>query len=342
MVAVTLPVLVAMLGLAADLGRIYTVRNELQAFADSAALAACYELDGTNAGLARARAVGATGPAAGAPANKWNFSNKTVTGAEVDFASSFAGPYEPYPATAENYRFVEVSAAVRIPLYFMGVLPGVSTDQQVSARAIAGQANDPTLGDGLAPFSPDAHNPAAPDFGFAPGQLYTLKWPPPGQRDKPQNFCPGDRNFTPAGGNSERGYIDVGQGDGNSSLHNAIVNNDYNLPQPMSPGAPVVMVDGNKNVPPAMEERFRQDTDQDSTTYAQYHGNGRRLLVVAVNDHQDPAHVAGFAVFFLPKNACGKSNVDPCCAEYVGPGLVSAKHKPAAGGGGLYKVKLFR
>jgi hypothetical protein len=342
MVAVTLPVLVAVLGLAADLGRIYTVRNELQSFADTAALAACYELDGTGAGLARARTAGAAGPGAGVAANKWDFSNKTVTGAEVGFATSIDGPFEAYPANAENYRFVQVRTAVRIPLYFMGALPGVSTDQQVSARAIAGQAAEPALGDGLAPFSPDAHNPAAPDFGFTKGEMYTLKWPPPGQRDNPQRLCSGDRGFTPGGGSSERGYIDVGQGEGNSALHDTIVNNDFNLEQPVTDGSPLTMVSGGKNVSPAVEERFHQDTDVISRTYSEYHGNGRRLLVVAVNDHQDAAHVAGFAVFFLRPGSCGNSNVDACCAEYVGPGLVSARHKPAADGGGLYKVKLFR
>lgn len=342
MVAVTLPVLVAMLGLAADLGRIYTVRNELQSFADAAAMAACYELDGTDTGLARARAAGMAGPGADTTPNKWDFSNKAVTGAEVRFAAAIEGPFEANPGTAEGYRFVQVRTAVRVPLYFMGVLPGVSTDQPVSARAIAGQGAEPSLGDGVAPFSPDAHDPADPDFGFVKGEKYTLKWPPPGLRDDPQRLCSGDRGFTPGGGAAERGYIDVGQGDGTSALHDAIVNNDFNLPQEFAEGAPLTMVDGNKHVGPSVEERFDQDSDQTSTTYAEYHGNGRRLIVVAVNDHQDAAHVAGFATFFVPPDACGNSNVTACCAEYVGPGLVSGRRRPAAVGGGLYKVKLFR
>ena len=341
LVVVSLPAMFGMLGLASDLGRLYIVKNELQAFVDSAALAASYELDGTTQGLNNAGAVASTGPVAGSVVNKWDFSTKTVTNVQSSFAQTFDGTYLPNPGTASGYRFVRVTVTAQVPLYFLGILPGVSGTQNVSATAVAGQGSETSVGEGGAPFSPDAHDPADPSFGFTLGQKYTLKWAPPGQRSKPGGSCPADVGFTPGGGSSDRGYIDIGQGNGNSALHEAIVNNDYNLAEPLIVGSIIDMVPGNKHVGPAVDERFNQDTDTSSSTYSTYNGNGRRLLVAPVNDGGDPARVVGFAGFFLPPDACGNNN-KPCCAEYVGPVLLSGKRKAAAASMGLYKVKLFR
>jgi hypothetical protein len=173
------------------------------------------------------------------------------------------------------------------------------------------------------------------------GQQYTLRWPPPGQRDKPAKTCAWDVGFTPAGGASDRGYINVGQGNGNSGLIDAIVNNGYYLPEGMHAGSAASMVSGQDHVGGALDIRFRQDTDQLANTYSEYDGNGRRLIIVAVNDHTDAAAVTGFALFFLPPDACGNSNVMPCCAEYVGPAVFGGK-RAGAGAAGLYKVRLFR
>jgi uncharacterized membrane protein len=41
MIAVSATLMTAMLGMAVDLGRMFIVKNELQTFADAAALAAC-------------------------------------------------------------------------------------------------------------------------------------------------------------------------------------------------------------------------------------------------------------------------------------------------------------
>lgn len=337
--AVCLPVLVAGTGLVVDAGRMMAAKAELQAFADAAALAAAAELDGTAAGLARARAVAVSGPSSGDSANRWNFATLDVNGALASFARAPSGPFEPAPATAVNYRFVRVAASGEVPLYFLPVLPGVRRRHTVAAHAVAGQARQTALGPGIAPFSPDAHDASDPNFGFTPGQRYTLKWPPDGHRN-PANLCSGDRDFVPAGGASDRGYLDVGQDGGNEGIHDAIVDNEFFLPKPIEIGSPVAMVTGNKHVGPAVDQRFAQDTDQLASDYAGYRGNGRRLLVVAVNDHTDAANIVGFALFFLPPLACGHGNVDACCAEYVGPALFAGRHA-AAGPPGLYVVKLF-
>lgn len=338
--AVCLPVMISAAGLVIDAGRLLAAKSELQAFADAAALAAASELDGTMAGLDRARAVALSGPVAGGASNRWQFSTQPVSGVRGEFARAPAGPFEAFPASASNYRFVRVAAGGEVSLYFLPILPGIGSRQPVRASAVAGQARQTSLGAGLAPFSPDAHDPSDPDFGFTPGEKYTLKWAPHGQR-KHGNVCPGDEDFEPAGGASDRGFLDLGQGNGNRALHNVIVNNDFYLPSPYSIGTLVDHVPGNKHVGPAMEERFGQDTDTSAASYAAYDGNGRRLLTVAVNDHTDPGRVIGFALFFMPPQACGTKNSDPCCAEYVGP-AVAGSRRAGAGEAGLYTVRLFQ
>jgi hypothetical protein len=302
-------------------------------------VAAAFELNGSAGGLAAAAAVAASGPGAGA--NLWDFGRKTVAGAVSSFAPSPAGPFEAAPASAAGIRFIRVSSGASVPLHFASLLPGVGQTAGVSASATAGQLAKNQMGNGLAPFSPDAHDPVDPHFGFTEGERYTLKWAPNGQRDKPGGSCSGDVGFDP-GGSSDRGYLDVGQGSGNSALRSAIVNNNFFLPNELVVGGPLpMMVPGEKNTNTAIAERFAQDTDVTSTTYSDYHGNGRRILIVVVNDH-DPGspRVAGFAAMFLPPDACGPNNTDPCCAEYIGPAVLGGDQRGGSTTGGTYAVEL--
>ena len=72
--------LLGVMGLVFDLGRIYIARNEAQVFTDAAAMAAAAKLDGTAAGLARAREA-----VAGIPM-RWNLGTKRFTGVVVEFS----------------------------------------------------------------------------------------------------------------------------------------------------------------------------------------------------------------------------------------------------------------
>ncbi len=47
MIALTTAVMFGMLGLAFDLGRVFIVKNELQAFVDASAMASCRMMDGS-------------------------------------------------------------------------------------------------------------------------------------------------------------------------------------------------------------------------------------------------------------------------------------------------------
>ena len=226
-----------------------------------------------------------------------------------------------------------------MPLYFLPVLPSAGPTKTVSATSIAGQLSRNSIGDGISPFSPDAHSLTDPNFGFTIGQQYTLRWPPPGKQGK--TGCAGDAGYSPAT-SSDRGYVDIGQGGGNSGLISAIVDNDYALSSPMTLGSTISMLTVQGSVSNAMQTRFNEDTDTTSTSFSSYTGNGRRVLVVPVNDGSDPAHLVGFAGFFVPPNACGSGNTSACCAEYIGPALEFANHAGGASSGGIYQVQLIR
>jgi hypothetical protein len=193
-------------------------------------------------------------------------------------------------------------------------------------------------------------------FNFIVGKKYTLRWPPPGQRDKPANWCEGDKeaNFISPDPSSERGFIDIGKmpGSGGSSyIRQAIVDNVQT--HPLRIGEPVVHVAGNRGTESsALQERVRQDTDEYSETWAEYRsnklagkrvGNGRRVVFVPVNNPYDGDRIVDFAAFMLPTESevCGTSNVAPCCAEYIGSGLLFGK--PAAADKiGVYYTRLLR
>jgi hypothetical protein len=326
--------LLAMVGLATDLMRLYVARTELQIFLDEAALAASFELDGTSQGIARAQTVALAGP--GTTPNRWYFGTQRVSGVRAEFAAAVGGPYLASPPSPAGQRFVKVSVAATVNLYFLPLVPGIWSAQTVNASSIAGQSRIFDMGDGLSPFSPDAHDPADANFGFTPGQLYTIRWPAPGGGKK--ESCSGDVGYTPLG-SSDRGYVDVGQGTGNSGLTDAIVDNDYFLPQPLTIGSTLNMVTGQKNVAASIQTRFTQDTDVSAPDFAAYHGNGRRLLTVPVNDGNSPAAVDGFGLFFLPPNSCGIKNSEPCCAEYVGAAVIGSVRN-GAGTPGIYQVQL--
>jgi Flp pilus assembly protein TadG len=337
--AVAITLICAGLALAIDITRIYITKSELQAFADLAATAAAYELDGTTSGIATARSVAQSGFAASRPVARWNFGSTLVSQPTVEFSKTFNGTYTANPVSAPDYLFVRVTVTQASPILFATILPGVASNITITAAATSGQAVQTSLGDGLAPFSPDAHNPADRNFGFVRGLQYTLRWPPPGKRN---SLCTGDVGFPPAGGSGDRGYIDVGQGTGNSAIVGAVVNNDFFLPLPMTIGTVLSTLTGGKSVTDAVQQRLLQDTDTTSTTYSQYTGNGRRVVTVAVNAHDDPGTVTGFGAFLLPPNPCGLKNTDPCCGEYIGAALEFADHPGASSGGGLFAVKLFQ
>src|SRR5580658_8927587 len=76
----TMLLLLAVIGMAFDMGRIYIARNEAQVFADAAAMTAAAKLDGTPSGVARARDAVAHLPM------RWNLGTEPFTGVVIEFS----------------------------------------------------------------------------------------------------------------------------------------------------------------------------------------------------------------------------------------------------------------
>lgn len=68
--------------MAFDLGRVYITRNEAQLFTDAAALAAAKNLDGTAAGVERAKA------AVSSLRNRWKLGTESFSGVKLEFSEN--------------------------------------------------------------------------------------------------------------------------------------------------------------------------------------------------------------------------------------------------------------
>lgn len=105
--AVGMLLMLATLGMAFDFGRIYIARNEAQVFTDAAALTAAVKLDGTSAGLEKAREAVAKLP------GRWNLGTQEFKGVTVEFSAD-GKKWEPSPAEAAYVRVTAPSNDVEI------------------------------------------------------------------------------------------------------------------------------------------------------------------------------------------------------------------------------------
>jgi uncharacterized membrane protein len=101
--SITMLLLLAVMGLAFDLGRIYIARNEAQVFTDAAAMAAASKLDGTQAGLGRARDAVAHVPM------RWNLGTQEFRGVVVEFSAD-GSRWEKDPRDAASVTQARVTA----------------------------------------------------------------------------------------------------------------------------------------------------------------------------------------------------------------------------------------
>src|ERR1700733_9712432 len=83
---IVLAILLGLAGVGIDIGRMYVIQSELQAFSDAAALNAALQLDGTEPGLARARQA-ASEFAKGPHAMKWDLGAQPITDIKTSFDS---------------------------------------------------------------------------------------------------------------------------------------------------------------------------------------------------------------------------------------------------------------
>jgi uncharacterized membrane protein len=101
--SITMLLLLAVMGLAFDVGRIYIARNEAQVFTDAAAMAAASKLDGTKAGVELARDAVARVPM------RWNLGTQEFKGVVVEFSAD-GSKWEKDPGDASSITQARVTA----------------------------------------------------------------------------------------------------------------------------------------------------------------------------------------------------------------------------------------
>ncbi len=353
--------MLASMGLAVDVGRLFIVKNELQTFADASAIAACQQLDGTLTGITEAHKVALVGPLGNTLPNAWNFNTATVSTVTDTYADSFSGTYDSYAtgsgSATNSYRFISVKAQATLPLYFLRVIPGLPTVQVVDAVATAGQQASSAVGNGgLQPFLPDAHDATdTRNFGFRPNVAYTMKWGD-GSRN---TSCAGDVGFNNPNPSSQHGFVDLGQGNGNSSLRGVIVYGGYpnasSTPSSVYSGMFLEGVPGNRgsSIFDALQERSNQDPDQTSMTWAAYQaadlGNNRRVITMPIGDPatwtgngNGTQKVIGFGNFLLLPEDMYEGSSGAICAIYIGPGSLNNLSSGGTDGTKIYTTMMYR
>lgn len=356
LIALSAFVMVGSLGLVFDAGQMFILKNELQTFADASAMASVSKLDGTQTGVQNANAVATAGPLGTVKPNGYNFDTITISNVTTGFASTFTGTYDNY-ATANStptntYRFVSVTATQNLNLSFMPVLQAASSIP-ISAKAIAGQqAVSDVTNAGLVPFAPDAHNASdTTNFGFVPGQEYSLKW------GNGYTNCPGDAGFPDPLAPSGHGFVNIGQGNATSAIRQAIdyggFPNSSSTPSTLYAGEDLDQDPGNKgsSIFDAVAARSEQDPDQTDTTIAAYEAsllagtaNGRRIVTAPIlnpatwtgNGNNANALMIGFGNFLLDPGATIEGSSGPICATYIGPADING-----VGSGGSDGTKIY-
>ncbi len=131
---IVLVILMAFAGLGVDIGRMYVIKSELQAFADAAALNAAMQLDDTE----RARTAAAQ-LASGPNAMKWDMGTQPIENITVSFAKGDAVPdpnsWEEKPSTNDRH-FVRVVASAAAPLIFLRAFQSMSFSAGKTAESV--------------------------------------------------------------------------------------------------------------------------------------------------------------------------------------------------------------
>ena len=360
--ALTTAGVLAVVGLAVDIGRMLIAKSETQVYCDAAAVAAAMTLDGTATGINHA------GSAVAASPNKWSFGTVAVSSPAVTFATSATGPWVANPNPATGYGYVQVSATVSVPLYFLLLVTGQSSFALTSA-SVAGQSPITSLSQGLAPYTAVSTNGNGPNFGLVSGKSYTIHWPTfngnrsgcgPGNPSRCFNSspCPDDSAASLLAVVDNWGSQYHGYWGSNSASQIAAEVLDTVQLAPLALGTNIapLLTPGNKQSEAGyLDQRASQDTDTSDSTPATYLANsshnGRRLLPVAVVDPVDSTHtnVVGYGQFLLsangsPSNYYKKSTNgnSPYCATYVGPYNIGGTGQGVGGSTGATWVRLLQ
>lgn len=161
--------LIGFAGLAVDIGQAIVQRNEVQAAADSCALAAALELNGGSDAPARAASAGAF--LSGRNRQRFQAASALLPAASVTFSSQPSGPFVAAGSiSGANAVYVRCSGSISgVASQFMAAT-GIS-NFQVRASATAG--NVPSMATCSAPMAL-ASRGTGTNFGFTPGDVASL------------------------------------------------------------------------------------------------------------------------------------------------------------------------
>ena len=122
--------LLGMIGLAFDVGRIYIARNEAQVFTDAASMTAAARLNGSPGGIEAARKAVADSPM------RWNLGTQPFRGVVVEFSADNQR-WETDPRDSAGVQFVRVTApANNVEITFLRAV-GAPNNLTVPAVSIA-------------------------------------------------------------------------------------------------------------------------------------------------------------------------------------------------------------
>lgn len=131
----------AVAGLGIDIGRMYLIKSELQAFCDAAALSAALRLDGSDQGIKSAQQAPAE-LASGPNAMMWDMGTKPITEISTSFAKGETTPdvssWQAEPKAAGDPHFVRVVVTVQAPVIFLRAFQPMKDDAaMVSVASVA-------------------------------------------------------------------------------------------------------------------------------------------------------------------------------------------------------------
>ena len=143
---IVLIILLAFAVVGIDIGRMRVIKSELQAFTDAAALNVALQLDGSDSGLARARAAAAQ-LASGPNAMKWDMGTQPITAIQASFAKGDSSPdpktWQPKPEDdPDAYHFVRVQATAPAPIIFFRVFHPSTDSSVIAASSVAMKATE--------------------------------------------------------------------------------------------------------------------------------------------------------------------------------------------------------
>ena len=187
-----IPVFMGLIGFAIDLGRLYSVRSELKAAANSMAIAMATQLIGTDASTGNAPTVGnLTVDNSGGFGNKYDF-NGNVIGQDNGLASTISDPQfygalsdaigsgegTGSTASGSSAKYVRINISGETPIVFWNFLPLVQNRRTtVQATAVAGISAPLCTACGIEPIGvPAVDSTDATDFGYVPGTIYTFAY----------------------------------------------------------------------------------------------------------------------------------------------------------------------